>query len=72
MDPNLQKLQVAETLVNGLLALIPAYNHAKAQALLSAASGQLLAIDGASPPPPLVAPAFVPADPAAAPVVKNL
>lgn len=60
MDPNIQRLQIAQTLVQGLLQLIPPSAHAKAQALLDSASASLQAIATTPPPSPLVPPIFTP------------
>ncbi len=62
MDPNLQRLQIAQTLIEQLLPLIPPVNHSQAQVALTAAKTQLdaLAAVAATPVVPLKAPVLVP------------
>ena len=60
MDPSVQKLQVAQNLIQQLLVLVPSSARPQAQAALDAATAQLKTIEAQAPLPPLVAPVFVP------------
>jgi len=65
MDPNINRLQIAQTLIQSLLTLIPPASHAKAQLALDTAKQQLAALDAQTQAPvvPLVAPQLVPTTP---------